>query len=94
MPGFIWGQLGAEAYKQQATGEGTRVSCEKCGETMAASSLRHNMEKAQGIVLPQVRGVYVGGGGLEIYKMSFYWILKSVDCTVEGCLAKAKPREG
>ena len=44
-PGFIWGQHGAEAYKRRALGEGqnfreskgTRVSCEVCGGTMAAS---------------------------------------------------------
>ena len=46
-PGFIWGQQGAEVYKQLSTGEGptfweskrTRVSFEECGETMDASSL-------------------------------------------------------
>ena len=57
---------------------------------MAASSLRHQLERAHGRVLPQVRGVDVGGGGLEVYKVSFTRILKSVDCLVEGCPAKAK----
>ena len=50
-PGFIWGQQGAEVYKQLSTGEGptfwesnkTRLSCEECGETMADSYLRHHM---------------------------------------------------
>ena len=37
-----------------------------------------------------MRGVDVEGGGLEVYKVSFPWILKSVDCPVEGCPAKAK----
>ena len=40
-----------------------------------------------------MRGVDVGGGGLEVYKVSFPWILKSVDCQVEGCPAKAKTPE-
>ena len=57
---------------------------------MAASSLRHHIERAHGRVLPQVRGVDVRGGGLEVYKVSFPWILKSVDCLVEGCPDKAK----
>ena len=71
-PGFIWGQLGAEAYKRKYTGEGptfweinrTRVRCEECGDTMDASSMRHHMERAHGVVLPQVRGVEAGVGGL------------------------------
>ena len=49
------------------------------------------MERAHGRVLPQVRGVDVGGGGLEGYKVSLSWILNLVDCLVEGCTAKAKP---
>ena len=77
--GFIWGQQGAEAYKRRATEEGptfrernrTRVSCEECGEIIAAYSLRHHMDIAHGRVLPQVRGVYVRVGGLDIYKVSF-----------------------
>ena len=57
---------------------------------MAASSLRHHTERAHGRVLPQVRGVDVGGGGLEVYKVSFPRIIKSVDCPVERCPSKAK----
>ena len=45
--GFIWGQQESEACEQRATGEvptfqernKSRVSCEKCGEKMAATSL-------------------------------------------------------
>ena len=85
-------------YKRRATGEGpnfremkrTRVSRKDCGYTISASSLRHHTERAHVRVLPQVRGVDFGGGGLEVYKVSFYRILKSVDCPVEGCPAKAK----
>ena len=58
---------------------------------MTASYLRHHMEIANGRILPQVRGVDVRGGGLEVYKVSFCQILKSVDCPVEGCPAKEKP---
>ena len=47
--------------------------------------------KDYGRIFPEVRGVDIGGGGLEVYKVSFSMILKSVDCPVEGCLAKAKP---
>ena len=82
--GFIWGKHGAEAYKQIYTGEGTtfwkmkrtRVSCEVCGGTMFASSLRHHTERAHGRVLPHVRGVDIGGGGLEVYKVLFPRIIK------------------
>ena len=61
---------------------------------MAASSLRYHMDRAHGRVLPQLRGVDIGGGELEVYKVSFPRILKSVDYPVEGCPAKAKTREG
>ena len=57
---------------------------------MDASSLRHHMERAHGRLFLKVRGVEVGGGGLEVYKMSFPWILKLVDFPVEGLPAKAK----
>ena len=55
---------------------------------MAASSLRHHTERAHVRVLPKVRGVDVGGGGLEVYKVSFPRILKLVECPVEGCPTK------
>ena len=35
--------------------------------------------------MPQVRGVDIGGGGPDIYKVSLPRILKSVECPVEGC---------
>ena len=98
MPGFIWGEHGCEAYKRQATGEGstfrerkgTRVSCEVCGGIMAASFLRHHMDIFDGRVFPQVRGVDVGGGGLEVYRVSFPRIIKSVECPMEGCPTRSK----
>ena len=48
------------------------------------------MERAHGRLLQQARVVDVGGGGLEVYKVSFPWILNLVDSPVEGCPAKAK----
>ena len=91
-PGLIWWQQGDEACKRRSIGEGqtfresnrTSISCEVCGDTMAASSLQHHIERVHGILLPQVRSVDVGGGGLELYKVSFPRILKLVDCPVEG----------
>ena len=76
-PGLICGQKGAETYTRQDTGEGpkflerkrTRISCEVCGGTIAASSLQHHMERSHGRVLPKVRGVDVGRGGLKVYKV-------------------------
>ena len=68
----------------------TMVRYEECGETMSASSLRHHMKRAHGIILPQVRGMDVGGGGMGVYKVSFPRILKLVECPVEGCPSKAK----
>ena len=59
---------------------------------MAASYLQHHMDIAHGKVLPQVRGVDIGGGVLEVYKVSFLRILRSVDCPMEGCLSKAKKK--
>ena len=52
---------------------------------MAASYRIHHMERSHGILLPLVRGVEVGEGGTDIYKMPFLRILKSVECLVEGC---------
>ena len=60
---------------------------------MFVSSLRHHMERSHDTVLPQGRGVDVGGGGLEIHKVSFPQIFKSVECPVEGCPDMAKPPE-
>ena len=51
---------------------------------MDASSRIQHMEIAHGRVLLQVRGVDVGGGGLEVYTVSFPWILNLVDCLVKG----------
>ena len=78
-PGFIWGQQGDKAYTQRATGVGptfwerkrTRVSCKECRGTMATYSLCYHTEKSPGIVLPHSRGIDIGGGGSETYKMLF-----------------------
>ena len=59
-----------------------------------ASSLCHNMERSHGIVLTHNRGVDFGGGGQETYLVSFPRILKSVECQVKGCPARANnPRK-
>ena len=84
--GFIWVQQVLYAYKWRATVEGTTflernrtsISYEDCRGEMAASSLRHHMERSHGIVLPQVRGLDVSRGDPYIYKMSFPRIMKSV----------------
>ena len=47
------------------------------------------MERSHGIVLPQVRKLYIVGGGPDIYKVLFPRILKSVECPVEGCPERA-----
>ena len=57
---------------------------------MASSSLRHHMERSHGIVLPQIRGVDVGEGGMETYKVSFLRILKSMEYPVESFLERGK----
>ena len=48
------------------------------------------MEIVHGRVFKEVRGVDVGGGGMEVYKVSSPWILKLLECLVEVCLAKTK----
>ena len=57
---------------------------------MYASSLQHHIERACGRALPQVRGVDVRVGGLEVYKVSFPRILNLMDYSVKGCPAKEK----
>ena len=56
---------------------------------MVASLLRHHMYRYHGIFLTQSRGVDVRGGGSETYVVSLLQILKSVECPVEGCPARA-----
>ena len=68
----------------------TRVFCKECGDTMNASSLQHHTERACVRLFPQMWDVDVGGGGLEVYKVSFPRILKSVDSLVEVYPAKPK----
>ena len=51
---------------------------------MSLSSLWYHMQRSHGIVLPQIRGVDLGGGGPESYKVLLPRILKSVECPVEG----------
>ena len=51
---------------------------------MTTSSLYHYMKRTHRRVLPHVRGMDVGGGGLDVYKVSLPRILKLVDCPVEG----------
>ena len=95
-PGFIWGQQKAVDYKRRATGEGatfqerkrTRVRCVECRGTMAESSIFHHIEISHGIVLPQIRDVDIGGGGLQTYVVSFPQILNMVEFPVEGCPAR------
>ena len=48
------------------------------------------MKISHGRVLPQVRGVNVRGGRMEVYKVSFPRILNLMECPVEGCPDKAK----
>ena len=85
--GFIWGQQVVEKYKRRATGEVpifwyrniTRVGFEECGGTMASSYLHHHMERSYGRLMPQVRGVDLGWGGVEVYKGLFLNILNMVE---------------
>ena len=67
-PRFIWGHLDKEIYKWQLAGEGNtfperkikRVSCDECGITMVASSLRHHMDIIHGRSLAQIGEVEIG----------------------------------
>ena len=43
------------------------------------------MERSHGVILPQTRGVNVGGGGFTTYVVSLPRILKSMECSVPGC---------
>ena len=51
---------------------------------MAAFFIWHHMGRSYGIVLPQIRGVEIGGVGMYTYKVLFPRILESVGCLVEG----------
>ena len=68
----------------------TRVSYEVCGETMAASSLQHHMERNHGNILAHTHGVDVGIEGVKTYVVSFPCNLKLVALLMEGCLERAQ----
>ena len=51
---------------------------------MAASSLHNHTERTDVIVLPQNRGVRVGRGGPETYRVYFSWVIKLVAFPVDG----------
>ena len=95
--GLIWVQIREAMYKRRETGEGekfwerkrTSVSYLECGTEVAASSIRNHLWQSNGVILPQTRGVHVGGGGATTYVVSFPRILKLVECPVIGCTAKA-----
>ena len=55
---------------------------------MAESSFFNHTESTDGIVLPQNRGVHIGGGGPETYRVCFPRILKLVVFLVNGCLSR------
>ena len=48
------------------------------------------MERSHEIVLPYIRGLDVGRGGPETYKVSFPRIFNLVECPVEGFQVRAK----
>ena len=56
----------------------TRVSCKECGRALTASSLHNHTERIYGIFLPQNRGVHIGRGGPETYRVYFLRVLKLV----------------
>ena len=37
-----------------------RVSCSECGAAVAASSIRHHMERSHGVITQHTRGVDMG----------------------------------
>ena len=46
------------------------------------------MERYHGIIMTHTRGVSVGGGGTDMYMVSFPCVLKVVACPVDGSLAR------
>ena len=55
--------------------------------------MRNHMELSYAIILPQTRGVDMGGGGPTTYVVSFPRVLKTMDCLVPGFLAVAQSQE-
>ena len=56
---------------------------------MAASSLRHHMERTHRKVVTLTRGVDIEVRGVDTYGVSFPRILTAVTCPVEGCTARS-----
>ena len=97
-PRFNLGKTGHSGVQDESDGrrryvlewKRTRVSCAECRVTMSEYSLHHHMERSHGIVLPQNRGVDIGGGVPETYVVSFLWVLKLVDLPVDECPERVK----
>ena len=97
-PGFIWGEMGKEAYNQQAMGEGatlkeqnrTRVSCRERRVTMEASYLQQHVASIHGRSLLHKREVDNGVWGRDTYRVSFHRFLNSVAYMIEGFSLREK----
>ena len=93
-PSFILCKCIEKAYKRRIMGKGemfiqrkrTRLSCTKCGTTVAALYLKYHMEQLHRIYIPHTRGVKDGGGGPTTCVVSSPRVLKSAECTLTVCL--------
>ena len=83
-PSFILCKCIEKAYKHRIMGEReilrqrkrTRLSCTKCGMTLAALYLKYHMARLHIICIPHTRGVKDGGGGQTTYVVSSPRVLK------------------
>ena len=64
-----------------------KVSCTKCGVTVAASYLERHMAWLHGICFPQTRGVNKLGGVPTTYMVSLSRVMQFVRCLVPVCPA-------
>ena len=94
-PGLYGGIEGRGHISDRQRGGGfryqkkSRVSCTKCGVTVAASYLKTHMARIRVICVHQTRRVNAVGGGSTTYVVSFPRVLQEVKYPVLGCLSVA-----
>ena len=69
--------------------EENSVSYKECGVGMTDPSLYKHTDRTHGIVLTYNRGLNVGRGGPETYRVSFPQVLKLVEFLVDGFRERA-----
>ena len=95
-PGFILVSTENRVIQEESDGreghiygeEENQGGYKECEGAISASYICHHTDITHKMALPITRGLYVGGGVLETYAVSFPRVLHLVACPVGGYLAR------